>query len=69
MAASYIPYWIPFHIEEDGFRVWTAGTRTLADGTEKDILICASPTAVTYRGDMAGVVRFIQRERGRLNAS
>lgn len=67
MASSYIPYWVPFHVEPDGFRVWLAGTKTRYDGVESDILICASPTAVTYRGDMKGVVRFIERERARLS--
>lgn len=53
---SYIPSYAPFHVEADGFRVWEKDGR----------FTCAGPTAVTYRGDMVGVVRFIERERGRM---
>lgn len=56
-SEAYIPNGAPFHVEPDGFRVWQSGER----------FICASPTAVTYRGDLAGVARFIERERGRLS--
>lgn len=55
MAEAYIPTYAPFHVEPDGFRVYESGV--------EGKFICASPTAVTYRGDMAGVVRFIERQR------
>lgn len=57
---SYIPSHEPFHTTEDSFRVWESDT--------EGRFICASPTATTYRGDMHGVVRFIERQRARLRA-
>lgn len=51
--ARYVPEHEPFHTEPDGFQVWETKTGFLVAG----------PTCNTYRGDLKGVVRFIERER------
>lgn len=50
----YIPEHAPFHTEPDGFRVWE---------TETGFLVSNDNGPNTYRGDLKGVVRFIERER------
>lgn len=54
-SESYIPSDTqPFHTEFDGFRVWETATGYVV----RDDL-----TGSTYRGDLAGVARFIERQR------
>lgn len=55
MAEPYVPAGAPFHVTEDGFRVW--------ESEREGRFICCSPGYATYRGDMGGVVRFIDRFR------
>lgn len=50
----YIPEHKPFHVEADGFRVWETTT---------GFLVCNNNNGQTYRGDLKGVVKFIERER------
>ncbi len=52
---SYMPSYAPFHITEDGFRVY----ETAVEGR----FVCATPGYLTYRGTMKGVVGFIERQR------
>ena len=52
---SYVPSYAPFNVTKDGFRVW--------EGSVEGRFICASPGYAHYRGDMKGVVRFIERTR------
>lgn len=59
--AAYIPSHEPFHTTEDGFRVW--------ETNRANHYICASPGYATYRGDMTGVARFIERFRIELKRS
>lgn len=61
---SYIPKssHLPFHTTEDGFRVWESEER-------EGHFICNSPGYLTYRGDLVGVGRFIERCRRLFPAS
>lgn len=55
----YTPTYDPFHVTEEGFRVW----ETTIEGK----YICTDLLQTTYRGDMKGVVRFIERRRKEMN--
>lgn len=52
----YTPTYEPFHVESDGFKVWETSN-------EGKFIVSNTNNGNTYRGDMSGVVRFIERER------
>lgn len=56
MAEPYTPSYEPFHTESDGFSCW----KTAVEGK---FIVSNQKNGNTYRGNLAGVVRFIERER------
>lgn len=53
-SESFVPSHKPFHVEPDKFRVWETTT---------GFLVSDDLRALTYLGDLAGVSRFIARQR------
>lgn len=53
-SEPYVPSGQPFHKELDSFRVWQTTT---------GFAVSDDLRALTYRGNLAGVARFIARQR------